>query len=245
MEIRENPPSEFVRILKNCWKRIPTVQGAKLLAPDVVEYGCGKYGCVYPTSNPDVVLKLTTDRNEAVFAQFVINNKYFPPGIVKYYKAAKVGKIFCGEIYTGHLKGRKGSGLPTVEGETVYALWREAADNVGDTAGWRGLEKYAYAVSSSHHKIGPNIAKTLANLCKGRKYKSLILQGLEVISTMFDTENEDVAKAILYYLEKGVWIRDVNAHNVGEVKRGKKTIVAITDPGNVYFMTKRPTVGGL
>lgn len=250
MELRENPPPEFVRLLERCWKKIPTVQGAKLLSADEPEYGCGKFGCVFPTTNPKVVLKLTTDRGEAAFAQYAATNGQPPLGIVKYYKVVRIGKIYCGETYTGHMvkrrPSRKDSGLPLVEGDTVYAIWREAADNVGNTKNYKILDEYAWSVSPYYHKIAPNVTKTLKNLCRGKKYKSLIYQGLEILSSMVeDPTNEEVARAILYYLERGLWIRDVSSNNVGEViRKGKKTVV-ITDPGAVTFMIPKPKIGSI
>jgi len=86
------------------------------------EYGCGLYGCVMPTGDPDVVLKLTTDVNEAKFAHLASGmGENQPPGIVRYYEAVKV-------------PGAKVSPPERDPGEgpyQIYLLWREGANKVG------------------------------------------------------------------------------------------------------------------
>lgn len=75
------------------------------------ELGCGHYGCVMPTSDPEVVCKITSDPTEAVFIAAAMTLGEPPEGIVRYH-----GVYELGEAYRGR---------PT------FVLWREAATEVG------------------------------------------------------------------------------------------------------------------
>lgn len=254
--IRDNPPKGFVDLLERYWDKLPTPKGAKLASTSPVELGCGRNGCVYKTTNPDIVLKLTLDADEAAFAQFTTILNRFPAGIVKYHKVVRLGKLRDEEQYRRSSRGRK-SGLYLSEDDTVYALWRETATNVGNTANSDILDDYGYAASPNikskdiidfrHYKAlyakKMDISSTLTNICKGKHYKSKLLESLSVISAMINIPpNQHVAEALLYYLSHGVWIRDIHSNNVGYVNRGGKRVVAIIDPGAAHFLVKRPTI---
>ena len=74
------------------------------------EYGCGHYGCVLPTHDSDVVLKLTTDRTEALFVTNVLHgDQDITRGLVRYHAIRWV-------------VGRRREDRDGV----VFAIWREA-----------------------------------------------------------------------------------------------------------------------
>lgn len=80
-----------------------------------LEFGCGTYGCVYPTSDPDIVVKLTRDADEVAIAKHLMKlGDKAPAGIVKY------------------------SGVLDTElsqnGAPLFLLWRESASSVGGYA---------------------------------------------------------------------------------------------------------------
>jgi len=82
----------------------------------LVDYGCGYFGCVMPTHDPNVVMKLTTDTSEALFANLAASlGDMQPPGIVKYFAVVKLRDV------TARLDGSD---------EPVYLLWREEAYKV-------------------------------------------------------------------------------------------------------------------
>lgn len=98
---------------------MPTIEGMRRGMDSFEEYGCGLYGCVMPTTSPYVVLKLTTDETEAKFAQYALDvweaNDETPEvwqGLVQYYGVVKLRTAKIGRT-------------------PIYALWREAADNIG------------------------------------------------------------------------------------------------------------------
>ncbi len=81
----------------------------------VEEYGCGFYGCVAPTSDPSVVLKITTDFWEAMFARSAMElarTDGWPAGIVQYFQV---------------LQPRRAQRA----GNIIYLLWREEAYDIG------------------------------------------------------------------------------------------------------------------
>lgn len=106
--------------MKTVWERVvaasPKPEWAPRLLPgkkfSLEEYGCGHYGCVFPTSDPEVVCKLTSDPTEAFFVAAAMSIGTFPEGIVRYYG-----------IY--RIPGAMHKGRP------LFVLWREEATEVG------------------------------------------------------------------------------------------------------------------
>lgn len=108
------------RSLKTVWERVvaasPRPEWAPRLMPgrkfSLEEYGCGHYGCVFPTSDPAVVAKLTSDPTEAFFVAAALSIGTWPEGIVRYHA-----------IY--RIPGAEYRGRP------LFVLWREEATEVG------------------------------------------------------------------------------------------------------------------
>jgi len=79
------------------------------------ELGCGDWGCVYRTGNPGVILKVTQDQTEAMFASHAITIGTWPPGMVRYWA-----------VYQDEPRVESFRGVPT------FFLWREEAKMVGE-----------------------------------------------------------------------------------------------------------------
>lgn len=79
----------------------------------LTEYGCGHYGCVLPTVDDNVVMKITSDESEAFFVACALGRAGLDEGLAQYMaiRAFPVGTLH---------KGRR-----------VFVLWREAARDVG------------------------------------------------------------------------------------------------------------------
>lgn len=77
----------------------------------VGEFGCGVYGCVIPTHEPLVVLKVTTDPFEAHFIGAAMSLGHWPDGIVRYHDIVRL---------PGRFRGRQ-----------AYAAWRDEAFEMG------------------------------------------------------------------------------------------------------------------
>lgn len=109
------------RSMKTVWERVVAASPKPSWAPRLLpgkkfsleEYGCGHYGCVFPTSDPEVVCKLTSDPTEAFFVAAAMSIGTFPEGIVRYYG-----------IY--RIPGAQHRGRP------LFVLWREEATKVGE-----------------------------------------------------------------------------------------------------------------
>lgn len=73
--------------------------------------GCGRYGCVYSTLDPNVVCKVSTDPTEYMFIDLAMRLGEWPEGIVRYYQIL--------ELPIKHEHG------------DAFVVWREAAFDVG------------------------------------------------------------------------------------------------------------------
>jgi hypothetical protein len=125
-QMRHNPPWAD-RILYDNWKAVATFSkkhGLPVPTPGLLpsrkvvfeEFGCGKYGCAYPTKDPAIVCKLTSDVSEAAAVQVLsgLQGKPGMDGIVKFYG----------------LMPLKGKHAPRGEKATlpIHLIWREGAD---------------------------------------------------------------------------------------------------------------------
>ncbi len=144
-QVRQNPPWA-VKVLKMYWPRLQQaakqlpgpMKGAMPVSPIAEEFGCGFFGCVFPTNKPGIVFKLTKDRNEAQFVSWLLKHdpkgkKY--PGILRHYKIIKLD-VGQQTLDAFHLSMRTGQpsltpcpceqcvGYPLNAGP-VWAIWRE------------------------------------------------------------------------------------------------------------------------
>jgi hypothetical protein len=88
----------------------PRIVTTKFKKPVVEEYGCGSYGCVMPTNEPGLVIKLTTDVSEAWFIARAMSLEE-TVGIVEYKGIYAVDA--------------------THSGKPLFVLWRTEARDVG------------------------------------------------------------------------------------------------------------------
>jgi hypothetical protein len=110
------------RTLSSVWDRIVAASPRPEWVPShevlsrgrvsVEEYGCGHYGCVMPTSDPEVVCKLTSDQTEGAFIAAAMELGSQPEGLVQYHAIYAIPDV-------SHRK------------RPLFVLWREAAHDVG------------------------------------------------------------------------------------------------------------------
>lgn len=117
------------RIIDEHWDELAAVLGEHLLPrrsaessrrrPRFEDFGCGHYGCVYPTPGGDYVLKITSDASEADFVSLYLTDRSPPDGIVRYEGIYRLPE-------SRHVPsfGRYGD-------RPVYVVIREKADLVG------------------------------------------------------------------------------------------------------------------
>ena len=141
-----NPPWADRLLLDNWPAILHFTKKHGLLVPEVSltdkrqltwrEYGCGKYGCVYPTKNPGVVVKLTADENEAAVASPIMRwqtQDKSLEGIVRYYASLPISGKYKSE----------NERHPTA----VTLLWREEAMHAG------GYMRFAKELRRSNSKL--------------------------------------------------------------------------------------------
>jgi hypothetical protein len=128
--MQPNPPWAD-KIMYANWKQVATFaqkQNLPMPTPTLPpsrkiswkEFGCGKWGCAYPTEDPNIVCKLTADMSEAEATTgiAVLQSKPHMDGIVRYYGIMPLrGKRAAVDPNTG--KSEKAS--------SVTLIWREGA----------------------------------------------------------------------------------------------------------------------
>jgi len=225
----------------------------------VEELGCGYFGCVMPTANPGVVVKLTTDESEAWFAYVAMQlaaRDGWPPGVVRYHNVLK-------------LQGRSHRRRP------LYLLWRDTAWHVGFLRGqfhdalYRNLQEYDRWTALVLHKMrrkGSDSGELLAeaaryeervwtDVAEHLRFKGDLIQvGLSaspsrqhgydvavavracatIAQFMANTYgNDTLGTALEYYIDSGLLICDLHAGNVGMIRIADYDELqpGITDPG--------------
>ncbi len=199
------------------------VVGAREIAAEATEHGCGKYGCVYPTLDPNVVLKITTDDTEAEFAAN-LSSTLVQPICTEYYRVARLAL--------------------THKGYPVYLLWRQDAHDVGrlyevieDRIGPDAADDAASLLIAQH-----KIAQSAYMIVKGHEFgdlkaamndwvmavAELAVSGIPILEQLFQGVLE-------VYNEQQIFFGDLHQGNLGAVTdadTGTERWV-ITDPGHV------------
>ena len=192
----------------------PTASAGKFVAA-MKEYGCGAYGCVLPTLDPGVVLKLTTDDTEAEFAHDMAA-KLTAPIVVRYHLVRALPDKY--------------------RGRDAYLLWRDSAEMVGDVVvavSERGGDGIAAedAIWRQHRAA----QKAFDALHKGRPAEKLIKEWEVAARTMGEKvpELRELADGMITNLHKDkVFMGDVHSGNIGRVN-GRWVVV---DPGHVAVL---------
>jgi hypothetical protein len=180
------------------------------------EYGCGAYGCVLPTLDPKVVLKLTTDETEAQFAHEMAD-KLTAPVVVKYHLARALPEKY--------------------KGRPSFLLWRDSADHVGKVEqaiaeeGGTNPTVVEEAISAQHRAA----QEAFDALHEGRDARKLIQKWEDAAREMglMVPELKELAEGMITNLHKDkVFFGDVHAGNIGLVN-GHWVVV---DPGHVAVL---------
>lgn len=217
--------------------QIDNVRGAgDHIVGDLSEYGCGAYGCVYPTMDENVVLKVTTDDTEAEFAGSFANSLQ-PMICVIYHQALKL------PVKHRHKPGE--------DERDVYLLWRESADHVGGLANYiddddeRGTkigDRAAFLIDAQH-EAARHAFRAVRLRESDAQMKTTIQAWLGACKRMGSDpmlpELRPLAMGLIdNYHEQRVLFGDVHMGNIGRVQRGDAYHWVITDPGHiavVYF----------
>jgi hypothetical protein len=184
------------------------------LVATLKEYGCGAYGCVLPTLDRSVVLKVTTDSTEAEFASQLAAD-LVAPIVVEYYMAVSLAARH--------------------EGRPIYLLWREGADDVGKVDQVIGVDAAYYI--DEQHKAAQLAYKALRD---GSDPKSL-LRAWEVACHEMGKavpELRSLADGLVkIFRAQKIFFGDIHAQNLGRVFRGGEIGEwVVTDPGHVAVL---------
>lgn len=199
--------------------RLEDVRGGPrgTLVASIKEYGCGAYGCVMPTQDGSVVLKVTTDETEADFATKL---------------AADLVRPICVEYYMAVSLAARHEGRP------IYLLWRESADEVGDVE--EVLGKDAGFAVEHQHQIAQQIYLALheKNFAMAKQLFPRWEDACEAMGAAAP-ELETLAAGVLeVYRKQHVFFGDIHAGNLGRVFRGGDAGEwVITDPGHVAVLS--------
>jgi hypothetical protein len=194
--------------------------GESHVAGRVKEFGCGRYGCVIPTADPSVVVKVTTDESEAHFAA------YLSPGLsrpitVAYYQVLALNK--------SHEKRK------------LYILWRETAYQVGRLEQVLGAR--AEALVNAQHAAAQNAWRAQMGLEipgeKGRPHdlmRRMLSRWVETCEAIArQTEVRELRELgdglVELWGQQRLFFGDIHSGNLGIVHRSDGGHWVVTDPG--------------
>jgi hypothetical protein len=183
----------------------------------VKEYGCGVYGCVIPTLDPYVVMKLTTDDTEAEFAAEVADT-LVAPICVKYHVVL--------ETKAKHL------------GNTVYLLWRDAAERVGGIRDLPGGDWAVHFINLQHRAAQAAFRAVREQGMNAETTRLLIAwaESCEAIARQiqFPGLRELGEGLVEVWGQQHILFGDIHEGNIGMVD-GRWVI---TDPGNIAVVDR-------
>lgn len=208
-------------------------QGQGRLSAAPKQYGCGAYGCVYPTLDPKVVLKITEDETEGDFAATIAGD-IVRPICVKYHQVISIA--------------------PEQTEHTTYLLWREAAEKVGDIVKTvadhdeydrdhaDAVERYAKALIDDQHKAAQLAYEAIEHAAPVATQKRMITAWLESCEKMARQikvpELREIGDGLVeVYAANRVFFGDLHEGNFGLVSREDGPHWVITDPGHVAVIS--------
>lgn len=214
-ELEGRVPPEWMPKLEDV--RAP--RGRKIVA-DVHELGCGGYGCVIPTNDPKVVLKITTDVTEADFAA-KHSEQLVAPICVKYYLVLSLDEQH--------------------DERPVFMLWRQEAKHPGGAGAVLGPQ--ADAIIDHQQVLGDAAFRAVYERAPQAQVKEIAGRWLRFLEDMARDHRGDqlaplaqlFAGMAKVYREQGIVFGDVHAGNVGLVDG----MWVIIDPGNISVVPKR------
>lgn len=251
------------RTIRKAWERIASVAPDGALpvplpgkTTEFRDFGSGHYGCVMPTTEEGVVLKLTTDVSEANFVSLLVNDPEFRhfdlSGLVHYYDIIK-------------LKGLTHKRRP------IFAIWREEAYSVGFAAGYPGprwqremmrFKDLTHIVQVYLRPGKPGFEKRREKVLRLADWAARF-RGEDMPSWVKNPEKSAIAIEQLHYFSIGlsntqgiyhvgetlyellsadVILADVHLNNIGKVRRDDYEMVVITDPGHMVLLNPEMTV---
>jgi hypothetical protein len=207
-------------ILDAIWDDLLAVGGPNLMPipknPPVVELGTGAFGVAMPTVGGDLVLKMTTDFEEARFVHAAANLGM---------NGTWEGIVRTSEVFSTSKKLHQ-SGF----GHPVFVYWREIAFEMG----YHVFDQLA----QTHSRMDAAVAKHLI----GEALQALRDGDAATIpTTLRDMTNSEITRdagaELLTLLEMGIMVTDIHQNNWGILERSPDQLV-LMDPGRVVFTSE-------
>ncbi len=187
-------------------------KGAVKMDVELHEYGCGAYGCVLETLDP----KVTTDQTEAEFAAEL---SHLTEAVVRYLKVIR---------------------LPNErEGRTVFLVWRESAEHVGELE--KVLGKPARRLVDAQHEAAQAVYDFgERGDVTSKKFDQAVENWRTHTNAMATVGPLEFLSAGLLRLmwDHGVFLGDIHAGNLGMVTRGGRSTWVVTDPGHTLVVNR-------
>lgn len=208
--LEETVPSEWLPRLKDM-----TASGPQSVSATLNEYGCGVYGCVYPTLSKDVVMKVTRDDTEADFA-LRYANALGRPICVSYHMVLKLSEQH--------------------EGHDVHLLWRDSATKVGEVQrvlGDRAVELIDVQHLAAQHAYrgmldGVSMEQTRRDVAAWLTTCEAMARQTEVVQL-----REFGDGLVEIFADQRIFFGDIHTGNLGIVMKAGRSHWVITDPGNI------------
>lgn len=187
-------------------------KGKNTLTARLTEYGCGAYGCVLATLDPDTVLKVTSDPTEAEFAAQLAPTLVAPIA-VDYRMVVR-------------LAGKR-------HGRPIHLLWRESATDVGKLADY--VKPATMKLVDAQHAA----AQAMYDALYDGKNAVKIRVGVERWIASVRKLRVDPALELLavglekVYDKQRIVFGDLHDGNLGRCIRNGEPTWVITDPGHV------------
>lgn len=188
---------------------------------DEVPDGCGNWGCLYTTTNRDVLLKITTDPSEAQFVDYLLRTKLQFVGMVNY------ASVF------------------EIDATGFYVITREIAYHVGNTPNAERIDKSKDAYqfmknlmnfsATAHHFREAIRPKKMNVYVENRGTPQDILErcGMMAAHMAHAKYGHFVGEAFSELLHRDILLTSVHSNNIGQdVERN----VIITDPGHAIAL---------
>jgi hypothetical protein len=230
------------------------------ISAEVTEYGCGAYGCVYPTYDPNVVLKVTTDDTEAEFAAEIAAT-LVRPICVAYYQvmvlaslhkkrqvrllwresASQVGRM--GEVLGGTAVDYLH--VQHAAAQFAYATLRGIATRAWvakHQESWQGHANTAFGIADmvDVHNIYEQLADVEMARPHDMMHKALAIWMASVENMARQRQAPQLRRLadgmIEVYTQQHIFFGDVHSGNVGLVARADGGHWVITDPGHVVVV---------
>jgi hypothetical protein len=209
--LQQGIPSQWLPLLASVKS-----DGAGAIVGEVKEYGCGAYGCVIPTLDPKIVMKLTADETEAEFAAMISYTPLVAQICVRYPMVVETP-----------VKDPKGA--------RVYFLWRDAAAHVGELK--KRLGRRANAYIKAQHDAGDAAYRAIYNQePNAGRLMTLWAESCEAMARQTEVpELRALGEGLVeVWGQQGILFGDIHPGNLGLVE-GRWVV---TDPGHIVVVDR-------